>query len=73
MPSIVGSINIVSVDHSAIVNFGDAFVLSPKSTSKTFAGSGSFNTAETIKSDNRFNATNTNEPHFADANIAGTL
>ncbi|WCK55207.1 spore germination protein [Aneurinibacillus sp. Ricciae_BoGa-3] len=73
MPSIVGAVNIVSVDHSAIVNFGDAFVLSPKSTSKTFAGAGSFNTSETIKLDNRFTATNVNDPHFADANIAGTL
>ncbi|ERI11586.1 spore germination protein [Aneurinibacillus aneurinilyticus] len=73
MPSIVGNINIVSVDHSSIINFGDTVILSPKSAAKSFAGSGSFNTADVMKNYNGFNATNTNDSHLADANIAGTL
>ncbi|WP_047155327.1 spore germination protein [Aneurinibacillus tyrosinisolvens] len=61
MPSIVGSVNIVSMDHSAIVNLGDCVILSPKSTSKSFAGSGSFNTADSMKIVNNSNVTKTND------------
>jgi hypothetical protein len=61
MPSIVGSVNIVSMDHSAIVNLGDCVILSPKSNSKSFAGSGSFNTADSMKIINNSNVTKTND------------
>ncbi|OEF99594.1 hypothetical protein BHF71_08200 [Vulcanibacillus modesticaldus] len=44
MPSIIGNIKIVSV--SGVVNFGDSFYIAPKSTSKTFAGAGSFSTGD---------------------------
>ena len=71
MPSIVGPIKIVNVSGSAIVNFGDSFYNSPKSTSKTFAGSGSFNTGDFPRTANGINATNTNDPDVADTNTSG--
>ncbi|GEN35461.1 spore germination protein [Aneurinibacillus danicus] len=73
MPSIVGVINIVSVDHSSIINFADAVTLAPKSTSQTFAGAGSFNTADNMKFSSGPSETNTNEIHFSDGNIAGIV
>jgi spore germination protein PA len=73
MPSIVGAVSIISIDHSAIANFGDAVILSPKSVSKTFAGAGSFNTSDNMKNYVGFNATNANDPHIADGNIVGTV
>jgi hypothetical protein len=71
MPSIVGSINIVSMDHSSVVNLNESVILSPKSTSKSSNGSGTGNTANFMKFINISpNATNTNEPHISDQNIA---
>lgn len=72
MPSIVGVIKINSVGSSSVVNIGDSFYISPKSTSKAFAGSGSFTTGDFIKVNNGISSTNTYEPHLLDNNIAGT-
>lgn len=46
MPAIVGNIKIINISASSVVQFGDAIFLSPKSSTKTFAGSGSFNTGD---------------------------
>lgn len=46
MPAIVGGVKVLSVGSAGIVNFGDSLYISPKSTSKTYAGSGSFNTGD---------------------------
>ncbi|WP_078548240.1 spore germination protein [Litchfieldia alkalitelluris] len=70
MPSIVGPIKINSVG-GGVVNFGDAFYLSPKSTSKTMAGSGAFNTGDFIMTNNGINATNTIDPDINDQQVAG--
>ena len=70
MPSIVGPIKINSVG-GGVVNFGDSFYLSPKSSSKTNAGSGSFNTGDFINTNNGFNATNTFDPDVNDQQVAG--
>jgi hypothetical protein len=59
MPGIVGSIRIVSVSSGSIVHIGDAVQLNPQSTSKTFAGAGSFNTGDHIRTFNTMSATNT--------------
>ena len=67
MPSIVGNIKIISVGSSGIVHIGDAVQLSPESTSKTFAGSGSFNTGDFITTNSAVNATNTLDPDVADS------
>lgn len=48
MPSIVGNIKILSVGPSSVVHIGDTIVISPVSTSKTYAGANSFNTGDTF-------------------------
>lgn len=67
MPSIVGNIKIITVGPSSIVHIGDSLVLAPTSTSKTFAGSGSFNTGDLPITNNGINATNTNDPDVIDS------
>ncbi|MBT2215364.1 spore germination protein [Virgibacillus dakarensis] len=57
MPSIVGPLKVNSID-GGVVNFGDSFYLSPKSTSKTSAGSGSFNTGDFICTNTGISSTN---------------
>lgn len=71
MPSIVGVIKINSVGSSAVINIGDSFYIAPKSTSKAFAGAGSFTTGDFLKINNGVSSTNIYEPHLADANIVG--
>jgi spore germination protein PF len=68
MPAIVGPININSVG-GGVVNFGDSFYLSPKSTSKTNAGSGALNTGNWIITNNGLSSTNPFDPDVADQNI----
>ena len=69
MPSVVGPCKINSVD-GGVVNFGDSFYLSPKSTDKTNAGSGSFSTGDFIQTNNGVNGTITNDPDANDQQIA---
>ncbi|GGG09840.1 spore germination protein [Paenibacillus abyssi] len=73
MPAFVGNIKIVSVGSSAIVQFGDAIFLSPKSTSKTFAGSGSFNTGDFPLTNSGLNMTNTLDNDVIDDTVTKTL
>ncbi|RBW68992.1 spore germination protein [Bacillus taeanensis] len=69
MPSIVGAVNIVSA--GGVINFGDSFYVAPFSTSKTYAGSGSFNTGNIVETYNRYSATNVNDPDLVDnSNVA---
>lgn len=70
MPSIVGPIKINSVG-GGVVNFGDSFYVSPKSTDKTASGSGSFNTGDFINTNTGFSSTNPVDPDMLDQNIAG--
>lgn len=65
MPSIIGPIKINSVD--GIANFGDAFYISPKNTSKTNVGSGSFNTGDFINTNTGVSTTGTNDPDVVDS------
>jgi len=65
MPSIVGPIRINSVG-GGVINFGDTFYLSPKSSSKTNAGSGGFNTGDFINTNSGISNTGTNDPDIAD-------
>ncbi|KQO17603.1 spore germination protein [Paenibacillus sp. Leaf72] len=67
MPAIVGFVKIVSVGSSSIVQFGDAVQMSPSSTSKTYAGSGSFLTGSLTNSNNAVSATNTLDPDVQDS------
>jgi len=72
MPSIVGNIKIDAIGSSGVVNIGDSFYVSPKSTSKSFAGSGSFATGDFHFSNQQFSATNTNDSDLLDSDIAST-
>ncbi|AST90543.1 spore germination protein [Sutcliffiella cohnii] len=69
MPAIVGPVAINSIS-GGVVTFGDSFYVSPKGTSKTSAGSGSFNTGNVIITNNGLSATNTIDPDINDQNIA---
>lgn len=66
MPSIVGAVKILSVQNSSIVQFGDALQIQPTSTSKTYAGAGSFLTGDLSRTNNAVSATNTNDPDVQD-------
>ncbi|AIF42737.1 MULTISPECIES: spore germination protein [Virgibacillus] len=68
MPSIVGPIKINSVG-GGVVNFGDSFYLSPKSTSKTNTGSGALNTGDFICTNNGISSTNPFDPDANDQNV----
>ncbi|MFA8438182.1 spore germination protein [Pueribacillus sp. YX66] len=72
MPSIVGPVKIVEVGGSSVVNFGDSFYNSPKATSKTYAGSGSFNTGDFLNTTSGVSATNTTDPDVLDTGQTGT-
>ncbi|WP_128894726.1 spore germination protein [Longirhabdus pacifica] len=68
MPAIVGAVKIISVGPSSIVQFGDSVFLSPTSASKTYAGSGSFNTGDLPRTANILSSTNTFDPDLFDTN-----
>ncbi|WP_339061122.1 spore germination protein [Tepidibacillus marianensis] len=67
MPSIVGGVKINSIGSGGILNIGDALYISPKSTSKTYAGSGSFNTGDFLNTNNGLSSTNTNDSDLLEA------
>ncbi|MNF05934.1 putative spore germination protein GerPF [compost metagenome] len=67
MPAVVGFVKIISVGSSSIVQFGDALQVSPSSTSKTYAGSGSFLTGSLTNSNNAVSATNSIDPDVQDS------
>jgi spore germination protein PF len=71
MPSIVGPIKINSVD--GVLNTGDAFNISPKTTAKTNSGSGGFNTGDFQVNNNGISITNTVDPDVSDSNNAGNV
>ncbi|MDF2721219.1 MAG: spore germination protein GerPA/GerPF [Paenibacillus sp.] len=70
MPAIVGAITVFSVGPSSVVHIGDSILLAPRSTSKTFAGAGSFNTGDNVQTYTTVSNTNTYDADVADSNIA---
>jgi spore germination protein PA len=70
MPAIVGHIKILSVSSGSIVHIGDSLILSPSSSSKTFAGAGSFNTGDFPRVLNSVSSTNTNDSDLVEANAS---
>ncbi|TDF98143.1 spore germination protein [Paenibacillus piri] len=69
MPAIVGNIKILSVGPSSVVQIGDTIQISPTSTSKTFAGAGSFNTGDLAHTNNAISNTNTNDQDVNDTSV----
>ncbi|EDL64049.1 MULTISPECIES: spore germination protein [Bacillaceae] len=70
MPAIIGPVQILSVG-GGNVQFGDAGIISPKSSQKTTAGSGGFNTGPFQLTYNVFSANTTFDCNVIDQPIAG--
>ncbi|MFC7373569.1 spore germination protein [Fictibacillus iocasae] len=70
MPSlIVAPININSANGQ--VNFGDSFIINPKSTGKTYSGAGGGNTGNFVQTVTVISGTNTIDTDAFDSNNAG--
>ena len=69
MPAIVGVVQVISLGTSAVFNIGDVYKVVPFSTTKTYAGAGSFNTGDTISLYNGNSATNTYDSDVTDQPI----
>ncbi|WP_027963892.1 spore germination protein [Halalkalibacillus halophilus] len=68
MPSIVGPLKLNSVS-GGTVNFGDAFYIAPKSSSKSNTGAGSNNTGQFIQTNSMLSSSNPFDPDFKDQPI----
>lgn len=54
MPGFVGAVQIISISSAGVFNIGDVFQIQPNSSSKAFAGAGSFNTGDEINLTNGY-------------------
>ncbi|WP_409304604.1 spore germination protein [Peribacillus sp. SCS-155] len=70
MPAVVGPIQVINVT-GGVLQFGDTLVTSPKSASKTFNGSGSFNTGFALFPASGLNLNNIVDLQGIDQPIAG--
>ncbi|MCK1992899.1 spore germination protein [Peribacillus muralis] len=70
MPAIVGPIQIFNVGSGNLL-FGDAAVISPKSSSKSVTGSGSGNTGAIVFTANGLNGSNVLDINGIDQPITG--
>ena len=68
--TICGPLQIHNVTSSSLLKFGDSLVLTPKSASKSYAGSGGFNTGGAVITNTGVNATNYIDPDVTDQAIA---
>ncbi|MGG3999435.1 spore germination protein [Anoxybacillus kestanbolensis] len=71
MPALVGPIKINLVGSGAVMQVGDTLYISPKITSRTFAGAGAFNTGNFIMANNGISLTNTLDFDASDQNVVG--
>ena len=70
MPAITGPVQVYN-NSSGIFQFGDAAVISPKSTSKTVNGSGASNTGALVLTANGINGSNVLDVNGVDQPISG--
>ncbi len=73
MPAYVGVIKIISIGSSSIFNIGDVNLMYPVSTSKTFAGAGSFNTGDGLAVYNQQSVMHVNDSDVQDQVISRNL
>lgn len=66
MPAIVGIAQVLNMGSGGVFHIGDVLRIAPRSTTKTFAGAGSFNTAERLYVYNYKSFTNTNDKDIVD-------
>lgn len=71
MPAIVGPFKINTVTGAGVTFFGDTFQITPKNTSKSYGGQGSFNTGDFHLYNNGFSITNTPDPDLSDDSNVG--
>ncbi|TCP31595.1 spore germination protein PF [Scopulibacillus darangshiensis] len=67
MPSIAGPIKINAIGSGGNFTVGDTLNISPKSTAKSYGGSGSFNTGDLLQTNNGLSSTNTMDSDLNDA------
>lgn len=72
MPAIVGAVKVINISASAVFNIGDVYSMSPKSTAKTYAGGGSFNTGSGIQIQLNDSHTIVKDRDIVDQPITGT-
>lgn len=72
MPAIVGPVQVVNVTGGS-VQFGDLLNLSPKSSSKSVAGSGAANTGAFVVTNNGINVNNVFDVDGIDQPISGNV
>ncbi|MBS4188826.1 spore germination protein [Bacillus sp. FJAT-49705] len=70
MPAIIGPVQIINVS-GGVVQFGDAVIISPKSSSKTTSGQGASNNGGFIITNNGLNASNVLDTNLIDQPIVG--
>lgn len=72
MPAIIGGpIQINAISGNGVVEFGDTLGVSPKTSTKTPAGSGGFNTAFYTISNTGLSSTNYIDPNAVDQPVVG--
>ncbi|KEO82892.1 spore germination protein [Tumebacillus flagellatus] len=69
MPAILGTLKVINVSSGGVLHIGDVGVIAPKTTAKTYSGSGSFNTGDFPQTYNVVSSTNTNDNDLIDDNI----
>ncbi|WP_018131638.1 spore germination protein [Effusibacillus pohliae] len=69
MPAFVGAVRLVNVSSGGQFQAGDVAVIVPKTESKTYGGSGNFNTGDFARAFNLLNGTNTIDMDVADENL----
>ncbi|HEU4964361.1 MAG TPA: spore germination protein [Bacilli bacterium] len=69
MPAILGNLKVINVSSGGVLHIGDVGIISPKTTAKTYSGSGSFNTGDFPQTYNVVSSTNTNDNDVIDDNI----
>ncbi|MED0708824.1 spore germination protein [Aneurinibacillus aneurinilyticus] len=73
MSSVIGCINIGTMDNGSTIIAKRTALISPKAVSTSNSGSGAANTANFMRNFNAVNSTNTERPHVADQNIASAV
>lgn len=67
MQSMIGNLEVVEVDSSSVLRFGDAVQNTPISTSNPFAGAGPFITGDFVVTNIDVSATNTKDADISDS------
>ncbi len=73
MPAIVGTLKVINISGGGCLTIGDVGLISPKTTAKTYAGAGSFNTGDYPQTYNVVSSTNVNDNDLIDESILSVI